>query len=182
MTKPTLDLLRFLAGRGRLEVLEHLEQHTGPPPTINELSRRTGVPLGTTWHAVHDLADLGLLFLDRVGTSTLVRPNHSTPVWHRLRALMELDLPSPHQLAYDYFVRRLRARLPQIPVYLFGSVRAGTHRPESDVDVEVVYGGTGFDRATVGRACFEAANETLDRFRITVSPLISSRKMVIAAG
>lgn len=181
MTKPAVDLLRFLSGRGRLEVLDYLRRGRGPPPTINELSRQTGVPVGTTWHAVHDLENLGLVLLDRIGNSALVTPNKASPVWQRLEALLGLDLQGPHQLACDYFVRRLRSRLPDIPVYQFGSVKAGTHSPESDVDIEVVFGGSGYDRETVQRACVEASNETLDRFRITVSPLISSRKMVIAA-
>lgn len=182
MTRTAVDFLRFLAGRGRLEALEYLRRLQSPPPTINELSRQTGVPVGTTWRAVQDLENLGLVLLDRIGNSALVRPNKESPAWQRLEALLELDLRGPHQLASEYFVRRLRSRLPNIPVYPFGSVEAGTHRPESDVDIEVVFGGSGYDRETVQRACSQASNETLNRFRITVSPLISTRKMVIGGG
>lgn len=157
-------------------MVDFLTRSRGPPPTINELSRRTRIPLGTTWHAVHDLENLGLVLLDRVGNAALVRPNKDNPVWQRLQALLEFDVPSPHQLAYEHFVRRLRSRLPNIPVHPFGSVSKGTHRPQSDVDVEVVFGGTPFDRETVQRACAKASNETLDRFRITISPLIVSAK------
>lgn len=180
MPSGTLDLLRFLSGRGRLEVLDHLRTHRVPPPTINELSRETGVSLGTTWRAVHDLEDLGLVILDRVGSAALVRANEANPVWRHLEGLLDLDLPSPHRAARDYFIRRLRSRLPRIPVHPFGSVKRGTHRPASDVDVEVVYGGTPYGREEVQKACAAASNETLDRFRITVSPLVSSRRRVTA--
>lgn len=178
MTNPDLNLLRLVAGRGRLEILQCLRRQDGPPPTINELSRRTSVPLGTVWHAVHELASLGLVLLDYVGTVTLVRPNMANPVWDGLQTLLDLNLPSPHQAAYDHFARRLRGRLPGIPLHPFGSVRTGTQRPRSDVDVEVVYGGSGHSREAVLRACVAASNETFDRFRIMVAPVVSRRRRV----
>ncbi|HLE47045.1 MAG TPA: nucleotidyltransferase domain-containing protein [Candidatus Thermoplasmatota archaeon] len=175
-------MVRLLAGRGRLEVLAYLRRRPKPPPTMNELSRQLGVPLATTWHAVHDLEDLGLVFLERVGASALVRPNPSNPVWKSVSGLLDLELASPHRLAYDFFVARLKARLPNVDVHLFGSVRAGTYRPSSDVDVEVVFGGSGNARHDVQRVCVEVAQEAFDRFRMTVAAVVSSRRLVAAGA
>lgn len=181
MTRPRLELLRYLAGTGRLEILAYLLEQPAAAQSINGIARENGVPLGTTWRAVHELADLGLLLLDRVGSVTIVRPNMGSPLLPRLRELLALDLPTPHALAYEYFARRVREELPGVNVYLFGSVRAGTAKPSSDVDIEVVYGKTAYKKEAVARVCDRVAIEALDRFRVPVTPLVLEKKMTVTA-
>jgi nucleotidyltransferase-like protein len=169
--------IRFFAGAGRPQLLDVLLSHPRRRFSINELARRAKVPVATTWRAVRDFADLGLILTEPVGRTTLVQLNGHSPV---TRALGQLQFPDPHRMAYEAFARRLAARLPGIQPRLFGSLAKGEVSPSSDVDVIVPYEGSGYSKKEVQDACAKVGVEILDDFRIVVSPLIVPRPAVIA--
>jgi predicted nucleotidyltransferase len=162
--------IRLLSRSRAAEILEFLLSQQGRTYTINELARATAIPVATLWHGVQSLAKMGYLIVDRVGNSSVVRVNESSPA---VRAFAQLAEGNPYHLAFEAYARILRRRLPGVEVRLFGSVAKGSEVPGSDVDVEVVYGPTGIPKQRVADECAKATIEILERFRIMVSPVVS---------
>ena len=170
------SLLFYLRGTGRLEILEHLLARRGPC-TINSISRDTGIALSTTWVALRDLCDLGLVRAERLGRDSLVEVNRASPIVERVKELLSVDLQTPHMAAFEDFSRRVRARLPKVRVDLFGSVAKGTERASSDVDVMVVYGGTPYGREKVGTVSDQAALKTFGTFRVALTAIVVEKPL-----
>lgn len=132
------SILRALAKKGRLEVLEHLTDYPKREFTINELSRETGIAVMTAQRAVKDLENLDLVRVKSIGNAFAVSINEDSGL---LKSVRSLNVADPHLLAAQRFARRLKAIGAAKACYLFGSVAAGRHSPASDVDIAVVYRG-----------------------------------------
>jgi hypothetical protein len=165
-----------LGKAGRVETLDFFLAHPRRRLTINELARTAKLPVATAWRAVQDLSDLGLVLVDRIGNAAIVRLNEGSPA---TRALQALEVPDPQTMAFESFREHVRRSVPRVTVSLFGSVDRGDAKPSSDVDAHVVYGHSGHSKRTVEDACASACVKVLDEYRIVVSPLITSRPVVI---
>lgn len=181
MTVIRRGLLKVLAATGRIEILDYLQGTPQGGATISGLSRALSLSVGTTWNAVQGLARLGLVSLVRLGSTQWVAPNERSPAWPRVEVLLGMDLPSPHELAYEHFARLVRRQLPAVRMRLFGSVARGEQRPESDVDVEVAFGGTPYSRERVQGVCDRASVATLDRSGIQVTAVVGRAGLEVSA-
>lgn len=167
---------RLFSKVGRSELFAFLWSRPKRRFSVNEVARGAGLPVATTWRAVNDLVDLGLVLTERIGNALVVQLNERSPA---TRAMASFVFPDPHRMAHEAFVRRIRKRLPGVETQLFGSVAKGTATPSSDVDVVVAYGETGATKNRVQDVCAQAAIEVLDDFRIVVSPLIVPKLVAI---
>jgi predicted nucleotidyltransferase len=69
------------------------------------------------------------------------------------------------------FLLRLQGRHAPIDVLVFGSRARGTHRPDSDADLAVIFEDKHCDRASIGLDMAGIAVDVLDETGILVSPL-----------
>lgn len=159
-------LLKVLGRSGRPRILGHLLRHPANRFTPHQLARECRLAPATAWRSVGDLKALGIAVVRKGG----VQLNPQSPTAH---ALARLELPRPHLLAYRLYRRRIRSRLPGVRVRLFGSVARGEEGPDSDVDVLVIFGGTGWRREAVLRAAIDVALEVDDAHGLSVVPLVT---------
>ena len=59
--------------------------------TPNELSKRTGISYPTVWRHVHELHDLGVISIEKIGRYNVCRLNQSSPVIPKVRSILDLE-------------------------------------------------------------------------------------------
>lgn len=161
--------MNHLFARGRFPVFRFLAEHPNAHFTVNRLARETRLPLATAWRAVRDLEAYGLATARYEPHATEVRLNDRSPAW---RALYRMDAARPHFQAYRLFRQKMLAAFPRLDVRLFGSVLEGLEGPNSDVDILVIHGKSGYQKAKVQAATNRAVHEVADAAGISVVPLL----------
>ena len=59
--------------------------------TPNELSKKTGISYPTAWRHVHELHDLGVISIEKIGRYNVCRLNQSSPVISKVRSIVDLE-------------------------------------------------------------------------------------------
>jgi hypothetical protein len=59
--------------------------------TPYELSKLTDIPYPTAWRYVHDLRDLDVIYLSRIGRYNICKLNQSSPITSELGSIIELE-------------------------------------------------------------------------------------------
>jgi predicted nucleotidyltransferase len=120
-------------------VLSALLLHPEASLHVRELARLTGASAGSLHRELRALADLGLLLRHEVGRQVHYRANIDSPVFEELAGLLR----KTGGLA-DVLRDALSPLGDKITfAFVYGSVAAGTERPNSDVDL-MVLGSAGF--------------------------------------
>ncbi len=133
------SLADHLLGHTRAAVLGTLLLHPETSLHVRELARLTGASPGSLHRELRTLADLGLLLRQEVGRQVHYRANTASPVFEELAGLLRKSSGLADVL------RDALAPLGDAVAFAFvyGSIAAGTERPDSDVDV-MVLGSAGF--------------------------------------
>jgi len=128
-----VNLLALLFPQVRAEVLRLLFADDSRELHLRELVRQSGLTLGTVQTEIEKLLSAGLLIDSRDGNRRYVRANAGHPLFADLRNLV-LKTSGLHNVLADAL-----AGLDSIRIALvFGSVAAGTAKPDSDVDLLVI--------------------------------------------
>lgn len=159
-TKP-IELL-FSAYRRR--VLGLLLLRPGESLHVREISRLTGVPVGSLHRELRTLTEAGLLLREPLGNQVRYRANRTCPIYPELAEIFRKTAG----LA-DLLREALAPLAGQISAaFVFGSMAQGTETPTSDVDVFVV-GEVSFAEVV---AAFAPLRERLGR---EVNPVVMGR-------
>ena len=59
--------------------------------TPHELSKLADIPYPTVWRYVHDLHDLDLISVERIGRYNVCKLNQSSPIISKLESIIQLD-------------------------------------------------------------------------------------------
>lgn len=146
----------LLFGDYRHRVLSLLFQAPPHALHVRMISRLTGVPAGSLHRELKQLAEAGLLLVERRGNQVLYRANPRSLVYEEIAGILGKTAGTPptlHERAASYEVAP-SARLPDIDkqalaaicrkygvkkMSLFGSAARNALRPESDVDLLVEF-------------------------------------------
>jgi predicted nucleotidyltransferase len=138
--------------------------------SARDMARRAGVAHTTASRVLRGLAKARLVERQRAGRADLYRLNDQHVLAGQVRALFESESKVREQLI-DYLRSELPGRVgPAEGAYLFGSVRRGSTRPTSDVDVAVV--GAERSEAELELSLSEIANRIRERFGIELNVIV----------
>jgi hypothetical protein len=59
--------------------------------TPHELSKLADIPYPTAWRYVHDLHDLDIISIERIGRYNICKLNQSSPITSKLESVIELE-------------------------------------------------------------------------------------------
>jgi predicted nucleotidyltransferase len=102
-----------------------------------EISRITKTPYTTTWRYVQSLEKAGVIFIERIGEYNVCKLNKSSPLLEELKSFLKLEL-SPHWLAINEFLKKVKGLRHIQKIILFGSVAKGVEKLTSDIDIAVM--------------------------------------------
>lgn len=169
----TRELLKVLAGKGRVEILRTLRAFPEDEFTVNGIARAAKIPVMTAWRATKDLEAVGLVRTRRVGNATVVS---LTADAEKLRALRVLPEADPHKDAARMFADEVSGEPWAEECRLFGTIARGEHLPGEDVDIAVVYDGDVAGGEDVQRRAREVAHLIFGRTNVTIAPLCIEKK------
>lgn len=169
----TLDLLKVLAAKGRVEILRTLRAFPEEEFTINGIARAANVPVMTTWRATKDLRAVGLVRTRKVGNATVVSLTSDAEKLRVLRVLPETD---PHRDAARMFAHEVSSNPWAEECRLFGTIARGEHVPGEEVDVAVVYDGEEAEEGIVRASVEDIANSVRAGTNVTIAPLCIEKK------
>jgi len=169
----TRDLLKVLAGSGRVEILRTLRAFPEDEFTVNGIARAAGVPVMTAWRATRDLKAVGLIRTRRVGNATVVSLTSDAEKLRVFRVLPEAD---PHKDAARMFADEVSGEPWAEECRLFGTVARGEHMPGEEVDVAVVYDGTVAGEEAVRSRAQEVSHAVLRKTNVAIAPLCIEKK------
>lgn len=149
-----MGLLEILFPKVRAEVLRLLFADEGQELHLRELTRQSGLTLGTLQTEVEKLCAADLLLSRRDGNRRCFRANAAHPLFPDLRQLV-LKTAGLH----DVLAEALRGVAGVELAFVFGSLAAGAGKAGSDVDLMVI-GDAGL-RTLASR--LRAASERLGR-------------------
>ena len=131
MAKQPID---FLFSRYRRQVLALLLLRPDEQFHVRELERLTGISAGSLHRELKAMALAGLLVRERQGNQVLYRADRSCPIYEELAAIFRKTVG-----LRSLFSDALSTLGDNIEVaFIFGSMAAGTQKPESDIDICVV--------------------------------------------
>jgi predicted nucleotidyltransferase len=137
-----------------------------------DLARRAGVSHPRANQVLADLAEQGLVVVQRLPRSGLYRANRHHALAESLGKLFELEPKLKFELL-SLLARELKARrLPVIEARIFGSAARGAMRPMSDVDLALVTSRESV--AAVEAAAQEIAEKARERFGTRLNVLVGS--------
>lgn len=149
-------LANLLFGVYRHRVLSLLLLRPGDRFHVRMISRLTGIPAGSLHRELRQLADAGLLIAARSGNQVLYSANQSSSIFAELSAILDktagappmledhseehsIDVPDG-RLEWDQrLLSRICRKYEVKKMSLFGSGARGEMRPDSDVDLMVVF-------------------------------------------
>ena len=125
-----------LFGRVRRELLALFFGHPDDDFFLRELARRIGASVGTVQPEVTSLAAVGLITRNPRGKHVYYQANRDSPLFDALRSLIEKTsgLADVVRLTLADLAADGRISI----AFLYGSVAAGTHGPDSDVDLMII--------------------------------------------
>lgn len=155
------SLAHHLLGQTRSEVLSALLLRPEASLHVRELARLTGASAGSLHRELRTLAELGLLRRRESGRQVHYEANTESPVFEELASLLRKTTGLADVLRQALVPLAAKVRL----AFVYGSVAAGTERPNSDVDL-MVLGSAGF--ADLARAL----GPVHDKLRRAVNPVV----------
>ena len=175
----SVDFLKILAKRGRVEVIRTLKAYSDRDFTINELARAAKIPTMTVWRAVKDLKKEGLVRTRKVGNATSVSITEDRDRLRTLRLIPETD---PQRMAARLFAGKLAENGWLEECKLFGTVGRGEHSPGEEVDVAVVYDDSKVTEADAKEASASVAGSLKSETNVTIVPLCIAQKDMARRG
>lgn len=166
-----MGLLSILFPQVRAEVLRLLFADGSRELHLRELVRQSGLTLGTVQTEVEKLLVAGLLLDRRDGNRRYVRANSTHPLFADLRNLV-LKTAGLHDVLAKALADVKGVRIALV----FGSIAAGTAKPDSDIDLLVI-GDVGL-RALAPRlrTASEQAGREINPVVMTPAAFIRDRK------
>jgi predicted nucleotidyltransferase len=142
-----------------------------------DLARRAGVSHPRANQVLADLAEQGLVAVQRLPRTDLYRPNRHHALAESLSKLFELEPKLKFQLL-SLVAGELKARrLPVKEARIFGSAARGVMKPTSDVDLALVTSRESL--VTVEAAAQEIAEEARERFGTRLNVLVGSPSLEV---
>lgn len=175
----SVDFLKTLAKRGRVEVIRTLKAYSDRDFTINELAKAAKIPTMTAWRAVKDLKKVGLVRTRKVGNATSVSITDDKDRLRTLRLIPETD---PQRMAARLFAGKLAENGWLEECKLFGTVGRGEHSPGEEVDVAVVYDDSKVTEADAKEASTSVAGSLKSETNVTIVPLCIAQKDMARRG
>jgi DNA-binding transcriptional regulator YhcF (GntR family) len=175
----SVDFLKVLARKGRVDVIRTLKAYSDRDFTINELAKAAKVPTMTAWRAVKDLKKAGLVKTRKVGNATSVS---ITDDKERLRTLRLIPETDPQRMAARLFAGKLAENGWLEECKLFGTVGRGEHTPGEEVDVAVVYDDAKANEAEAKEAAAAVASTLKVETNVTIVPLCIPQKDMARRG
>lgn len=175
----SVDFLRILAKKGRVEVIRTLKAYSDRDFTINELAKAAKTPTMTVWRAVKDLKKLGLVKTRKVGNATSVSITDDKDRLRTLRLIPETD---PQRMAARLFAGKLAENSWLEECKLFGTVGRGEHAPGEEVDVAVVYDDGKATESDAKAAAASVAEILRAETNVTIVPLCIPQKDMARRG
>lgn len=176
----SLELLRILARKGRVEIIRTLKAFPDNDFSINELARVANVPTMTAWRSVKELKQAGFVKTRRVGSAIGVRISDDRERQRTLRLIPDTD---PQRAAAGQFAELLGKNHWLKECRLFGSIGRGEHSPGEEVDIAVVYDGEIIAEADAKAAASAAAAAIKTETNVTIAPLfVPYREMTRKGG
>lgn len=161
-----MEAIQLVKYKGSRKLLETLLKFPDRRFTINELSRKAGVPFASAWRMVRRLEPAGIVETGRVGRSVTVKVRKSEYL-DSVLSLLKISM-SPQAFAARELRGLLAGERGIKEAYLFGSVARGEEKPESDIDVALLVR-KGYDP---NRIVFEAYG----KFGAKVVPVVFHNK------
>jgi predicted transcriptional regulator/predicted nucleotidyltransferase len=175
----SVDFLKILAKRGRVEVIRTLKAYSDRDFTINELAKAAKIPTMTAWRAVKDLKKVGLVRTRKVGNATSVSITDDRDRLRTLRLIPETD---PQRMGARLFAGKLAENGWLEECKLFGTVGRGEHSPGEEVDVAVVYDDSKVTEADAKEASASVAGSLKSETNVTIVPLCIAQKDMARRG
>lgn len=140
--------------------------------TVNELSKLSKISYATTWRFVQKLDMAGLILTKTVGHSLVCRLNESSPFLKEIKKIIEIEF-SPHRLAVNDFVNRVKRLSGVKRIVLFGSVARRREKLISDIDIAVIINKKDKNLENVVTS---VTDEILKKSRMKIIPLVMTDK------
>lgn len=102
-----------------------------------EISKTVKIPYATIWRYVQDLKKSGVIQTEKIGEYNVCRLNKNSPLINELKGFIKLQL-SPHWLAINEFMSRIKNIHNVERMILFGCVSKNMERLGSDIDIAVI--------------------------------------------
>ena len=173
------ELLRILAGKGRVEIIRTLRAFPEKDFSINEIARASAIPPMTAWRGVNELRKAGLVKTRRVGNATCVKLTEDRESIRILRLIPDTD---PQRAAARLYSEKLSVNPWLKECKLFGSIGRGEHSPGEEVDLAVIYDDTMVVESSVKAAAAEMALQIRDETNVAISPLFVPQKDMARKG
>jgi predicted nucleotidyltransferase len=155
----SLGEILFGAYRGR--VLAALLLHPDEAYHVRELSRVTGVPVGSLHRELRLLSAAGILVRSSAGNQVRFAADRSNPIFEEIASILRKTVGIA-----DVLRDALAPLAPQIRLALvFGSIAAAREAPGSDIDVLIV-GSVSFAQVV------EAVSPAQERLRREINPVV----------
>jgi predicted nucleotidyltransferase/uncharacterized protein (UPF0332 family) len=142
-----MELDRILGSKVTVKTLRTLLRRPYQERFFKELVKEVGVGVGPLSSALRILVSQGLVEERIVGKQHFYKANLQNSFTRSLYNLFsverKLEIPANLRIALDEFVTKLRdqAKANLLSVVLFGSVASGRAKPESDIDLLLVFNG-----------------------------------------
>lgn len=109
------------------KIVELLVKYPEREFTVNELSRLSGISYATAWRFAQRLDKAGIILTKTVGHSLVCRLNEASPFLKEIRKIFEIEF-SPHRLALNDFIKKIKRISEVKKIVLFGSVARGMEK------------------------------------------------------
>lgn len=131
---------------------------------FEEIAKSTGISFGAVHPALKDLAESRILTVRKVGRTKLYSLNKSHFLFPEIKRLFESETKKPMEAAKE-FARKI-SKKNIVNVILFGSLARGEFGEKSDIDILIIYKGSG---GKIKESIYQEAETILKKYDFIVS-------------
>jgi predicted nucleotidyltransferase len=126
-------MYKLFGSKTRVRLITRLVMNPKQTFYIRELSRQLGIPYGMVYREIGNLAELGIITLEKRGKITVIHVNESLPYIGDLRNLVLKTTGVSHVI-----LERIPGKDDIRFMLIFGSMASGDYGEHSDIDLMVV--------------------------------------------
>ena len=164
-------LEKVLGSKVKIGVVRSLLKFPDKSFTARELAGFTKVSHTPVLKSLKDLLEMGLIDIEKHGTSNLIKLNKNSYLYGPLRELFNYEANTRKKLVSKIKEIIVDAEM----VILFGSVQKGNEKMNSDIDILIVTK----NRQKIYKEIEEKQNSVMREFGNVLSPIILTKKQFI---
>ncbi|MBN2334564.1 nucleotidyltransferase domain-containing protein [Candidatus Bathyarchaeota archaeon] len=124
---------KLFGSKTRVRVITELVMNPMRAFYIRELSRELGIPYGMVYREIGNLAELGIITLEKRGKITVIHVNMGLPYLSDLRNMVLKTTGVSHMI-----LEKISSKDGILFMLVFGSMASGEYAEGSDIDLMVI--------------------------------------------